>query len=150
MKIAVFIDTQNVYFALKNNRNNAKLDYPKLMEHITDLGEIVLAFGYGYQSDTEAVSFITMLRAIGVTPRFSKNNNSRSVELACDVMKALYNHEIDMIVLVSSDGALAPVIKHAKHHNIKVVVMAATPSKEFEAAYECIELPNSVLRREDA
>jgi uncharacterized protein (TIGR00288 family) len=148
MKIAVYIDTQNVYFSLKNTRDNAKLDYPKLMEHIADLGEIVLAFGYGYQSDTEAVSFITMLRAIGVTPRFSRNSNSRSVELACDVMKSLYNHEIDTIVLVTSDGALAPLIKHANHHNVKIIVMAATPSKEFEAAYDCIELPNSVLRRD--
>lgn len=144
MKIAVFIDTQNMYFALKNNRN-AKLDYPKLVSYIEDIGDIILSFGYGFQGE-DSVSFITMLRAIGITPKFNRNSNSKSVEIACDAMKAIYNHPIDLIILVSSDGSLSPIIKHASHHNIRVMVMAATPSKEFEYAYECIELPNSILR----
>lgn len=148
MKIAVFIDTQNMYFALKNSRS-AKLDYPKLVEYIEDLGEIVLAYGYGFQGE-ESISFITMLRAIGITPKFNRYNHSRSVEIACDAMKAIYNNELDLIILVTSDGTLAPLIKHAGHHNIKIMVMAATPSKEFDVAYECIELPNSVLRKEHA
>jgi uncharacterized protein (TIGR00288 family) len=145
MKIAVFMDTQNLYFTLKKIRRS-KLDYPKLMAHIEDIGEVVIANGYGFQMDNEAVPFITMLRAVGVTPKFSKKNEGTSVELACDVMKAIYNREIDLIVLVSSDGALTPLIRHAGHHNIKVMTMSATPSKEFEAAYECLELPSSVLR----
>lgn len=147
MKIAVFIDCQNMYFALQDTRN-AKMDYVKLMDYISDLGEIQLASGYGYQQSNEAVPFITALRAIGVTPRFTSDRGSRSVEIACDAMRALYNQDIDLMVLVSSDGALAPLIKHAGHHNVKVLVMAATPSKKFAQAYECLELPESVLRRD--
>ncbi len=146
MKIGVFIDTQNLYFTLKHTRKS-KLDYIKLMEHISDMGEVVQAHGYGFQLENEAVPFITMLRAIGITPKFNRRQEGRSVELACDVMKSMYNHEMDLIVLVSSDGSLSPLIRHAGHHNIKIMVMAATPSKEFEQAYECLELPSSVLRR---
>jgi len=107
MKIGLFIDTGNLYHALKP----AKMNYAALLDYCKDLGTIEVANAYGADLGAGSHAFMTKLQELGYCCKFRKvvgeKYGNPNVEIAQDV--AEYKGRIDLLILGSGDGALAPV-----------------------------------------
>lgn len=132
-KIGVYIDINNLYQALRHNRDGKQLDYDKLMNEIRSMGEVVDAIAYGCEFEKEATEFKCMLSKIGVTPKYKKLVPNRkfswNVGIVIDIMDTL--DDVDIIVLCSGDGDLTPMVTHAIAKDKRVIVIACSPSKSL-------------------
>jgi uncharacterized LabA/DUF88 family protein len=133
-RIGVYIDINNLYQALRHNRDNKQLDYEKLMDEIKDMGEIVDAIAYGCEFGNEAADFKCMLTRIGVTPKYKKLVPNRkfswSPYMIVDIMDKL--DSMDIIVLCTGDGDLTPLVTRVREaHGKKVIIIACSPSKSL-------------------
>jgi len=147
-KIGVYIDINNLYQALKRNRDGKQLDYDKLMGHIKDMGEVVDAIAYGCEFEKEATEFKCMLSKVGVTPKYKQLIPNRKFSwnpsIIIDAMSKL--EDLDILVLCSGDGELTPLVTHARDAGKQVIVIACSPSKSLRShATSTIEIYGDLL-----
>lgn len=156
-RILVCVDISNLYYCIGKKFEGRRLDYSKYVNSINDLGEIQKMIAYGAQMGKEASAFIGCLRRLGFETKYKEPKVFHSgahtrrkadwdVGIAMDIVNAVEMKSVDMVVLGTADGDLAPCADWAKSRGIDIVVLACGIARELKkAATTFIEIPASYL-----
>lgn len=122
--VAVFVDGPNVV------RKEFDLDLDNLRNVIEEFGNIKIAkvFLNQYASDKliEAIMSQGFEADLGLGGEKDKESDV-DVYMATNAMEAVFNDNIDTIVLVTRDADFLPVIQKAKEHGKETVIIGMTP-----------------------
>jgi len=122
--VAVFVDGPNVV------RKEFDLDLDNLRHVIEDYGKIKIAkvFLNQYASDKliEAIMSQGFEADLGLGGEKDKESDV-DVYMAANAMEAVFNDQIDTIVLVTRDADFLPVIQKAKEYGKETVIIGMTP-----------------------
>ncbi len=129
-KIAIFIDSQNLYYSARI-AYNGKVNYETLLRLITGKRHLIKAFAYIVQPpDGDAKPFATSLERIGYIVKI-KDVRTRSdgsakanwdMGIALDILGTL--EAVDTIILASGDGDFVPLLDYIKGRNKRVEVFS--------------------------
>jgi len=140
-RVAIFIDTQNLYHSAKANFR-ANVNYEELMR-VAVLGRrLVRAFAYVIKSaESTEEKFFDALEDIGIEMRMKDlqvfhtgaKKADWDVGIAVDMIRL--TEKVDVIVLASGDGDFLEVIRYCQSRGVRVEIMAfekTTNSKIIE------------------
>lgn len=144
-KACLLVDITDVYYRLKKQYDNGKLNFSYLLEQLRTEGyEIEEAIAYGCQTDHEASSFIGFMKSIGFTTRYKHpyilKINGRQIKrcnwttgIAVDAFRAV--DKVDTIIICSSNPDLLPLLKYLKDERGKeIVLLTVNPPANMEKA----------------
>ena len=134
-RMAVFTDVQGLFYGCKA-KGLGKVDYRKLLKGITEGRDIIRALAYIVQRpDVSQEGFCEALVRTGFELRVKEvqnrlDGNGRpipakgdyDVVLAIDAIQIA--SKVDVIVLVSGDGAYIPLVKHLRSCGCRIEVVA--------------------------
>ena len=119
--IAVFIDGPNLL------RKEFNLDLGKLKKQLEKFGRIMIAKVFINQFAPEKL--IEAITNQGFEPIVvlagTEEESDVDVALAVDAMEAIFNPDIDIIVIGSRDTDFIPVVRKAKERGKETIVVAA-------------------------
>ena len=122
--VAVYVDGPNVI------RKQFDLDLDALREDINEFGEIkigkVFLNQYASEKLIEAIVSQGFEAALGLGGEKDKESDV-DVYMAVNAMDAVYNENIDVIVIVTRDADFLPVIQKAKENGKETVVVGMEP-----------------------
>lgn len=151
---AVFADVSNLYYCVGKRFDGRKLDYQKLYQKASEIGDVQRAFAYGSQVGDEANPFITCLKKIGYDtkyrrPKISEDNRivrkvNWDVGIAMDIVRM--TPRINTVILCSADEDLAPLVQWVRDQGVRCVVLACGISRLLkEVADSHIEITEELL-----
>lgn len=135
-RVALFVDTQNLYYAARDN-HAASVDYRTLLEACLRGRRLAHANAYVVErdGDTTAFGFYGKLTALGYRVKRRKVRVHRADDdgaprmegdwdmgIAADIVRAV--DHADVIVLASGDADFAPILQLAQERGKRVEVMA--------------------------
>jgi uncharacterized LabA/DUF88 family protein len=133
-RVAVFIDTQNMYHSAKH-LYGARLHFGKLVEELVAGRDLVRAFAYVARSKTgEEKAFLEALQAAGIELRikdvieFSSGERKADWDVGMTVDAIKFSERVDTIILVTGDGDFCPLVEYLKAKGIVVEVAAFAES----------------------
>ncbi len=148
-RVAVLIDTQNLYHSAKN-LYNAKVSFKNVLDEAVADRVLVRATAYVITTESgEEKAFFEALEKSGIETK-TKNlqifaggakKADWDVGLAMDAVKL--SPKVDAIVIVSGDGDFVPLVEYLKMNGTQVEVAAfgrSTSAKLIEAADDFIDL----------
>jgi len=122
--VAVFVDGPNVI------RKQFDLDLDRLREDVEEFGNIkvgkVFLNQYASEKLIEAIVSQGFEPALGLGGEKDKESDV-DVYMAVNAMEAVYNEDIDIIVLVTRDADFLPVIQKAKEKGKETVLIGMEP-----------------------
>lgn len=149
-RVAVFIDTQNIYHSAKN-LHKGKVNFGKVVQDAVAGRHLIKCLAYVITSEAgDEKSFFEALEKAGIEPKtkdlqvFSSGAKKADwdVGLAVDAIKVA--PKMDTIILIAGDGDFVPLVEYLKvAHGCQVEVVAfgkSTSSKLMEVADEFIDL----------
>ena len=110
MKIAIFVDVQNIYYTTKQAYGR-QFNYRSFWQLISEKGDIVIANAYAIErNDDGQKRFQTALKSIGFTiklkPFIQRSDGTAKgdwdVGITIDVLEAA--NKVDEVILLSGDG----------------------------------------------
>ena len=142
-RVAVLIDTQNLYHSAKN-LYSARVNFNNLLIDAVGGRQLVRAIAYliTTESQDEAQFFDALLK-MGIETRHKdlqifhsgSKKGDWDVGIAIDAIRIA--KKVDSIVLVTGDGDFVPLVEHLKGEGVQVEVVSfgrSTSSKLKEAA----------------
>jgi len=135
-RVALFVDTQNLYYAARDGYD-ANVDYGRLLELALRGRDLASATAYVVerQGDSAAFGFVTKLSVLGYRVRRRSVRVHRTDEgggvvmegdwdmgIAADMVRAL--PYVDVLVLGSGDGDFVPMLELAQQRGARVEVLA--------------------------
>ncbi len=121
--LAIFIDGPNII------RKEFEINLDQLRERIKKIGKIKIAKVFLNQFASEKL--IEAIISQGFEPALGLGEKDAEsdvdVYMATNVMEAIYNHEIDTIVLVTRDADFLPVVMKAKERGKEVIIVGIEP-----------------------
>jgi len=135
-RVALFVDTQNLYYAARDGYD-ASVDYQHLLELALRGRRLASATAYVVEreGDSSAFGFVTKLSALGYRVRRRRVRVHRTDDsgrvvmegdwdmgIAADMVRALPH--VDVLVLGSGDGDFAPMVELAQQAGKRVEVLA--------------------------
>ncbi len=154
-RVAVLIDTQNLYHSAKN-LYNAKVNFKNVLDEAVAGRILVRAAAYVITTESgEEKAFFEALEKAGIETK-TKNLQIFSggakkadwdVGLAIDAVKI--SEKVDAIVIVSGDGDFIPLVEYLKAHGVQTEAAAfgrSTSSKLIESADDFIDLDANIKR----
>ena len=154
-RVAVLIDTQNLYHSAKN-LYNSKVNFKNVLEECVAGRVLVRATAYVITTESgDEKAFFEALEKAGIETK-TKNLQIFSggakkadwdVGLAVDAVKLA--SKIDALVVVSGDGDFIPLVEYLKSHGVQVEAAAfgrSTSAKLIEAADDFIDLDSNPKR----
>lgn len=129
-RVAVFIDTQNLYHSAKSNfRSN--VDYEELIMRAVNGRSLIRAFAYVIKSEenTEA-KFFEAIEELGIETRVKDlqifhtgaKKADWDVGMAVDMIRL--TEKVDVVVLASGDGDFLEVVRYCQSRGVRVEQMA--------------------------
>jgi uncharacterized protein (TIGR00288 family) len=148
-RVAVFIDTQNLYHSAKN-LYGAKVNFSQILRKAISGRNFLRAFAYVIRTKAgEEKAFVEALKKIGIEIRekdlqeypggFKKGD--WDVGIAIDAIRVASS--VDVIVLASGDGDFFQLVEYLKNQGKRVEIIAfgkTTSAKLKEIADEFIDL----------
>jgi len=129
-RVALFIDTQNLYHSAKSNYR-ANVNYQELLERAVSGRQLVRAFAYVIRSEeaTEA-KFFDAVEEMGIEIRVKDlqvfhtgaKKGDWDVGIAVDMIRL--SEKVDVIVLASGDGDFIEVMRYCQSRGVRVEIMA--------------------------
>jgi uncharacterized LabA/DUF88 family protein len=123
-RVAVFIDTQNMYHSAKH-LYGARLHFGKLVEEVVAGRDLVRAFAYVARSKTgDEKAFLEALQAAGIELRikdvieFSSGERKADWDVGMAVDAIKFSERVDVIVLITGDGDFVPLVEYLKSKGI--------------------------------
>lgn len=133
-RVAVFIDTQNMYHSAKH-LYGARLHFGKLVEDLVDGRNLVRAFAYVARSKTgDEKAFLDALQAAGIELRikdvieFSSGERKADWDVGMTIDAVKFSERVDVIILVTGDGDFVPLVEYLQAKGIIVQVAAFSES----------------------
>ncbi len=148
-RVAIFIDTQNLYHSAKSN-HRANVNYEELIKVGVHGRRLVRAFAYVIKSiENTEEKFFDALEDLGIEMRMKDlqifhtgaKKADWDVGIAVDMIRL--TEKVDVIVLGSGDGDFIEVIRYCQSRGVRVEIMAfekTTNSKVIEEADYFIDL----------
>lgn len=122
--VAVYVDGPNVI------RKEFDLDLDKLREEVEELGNLkigkVFLNQYASEKLIEAIVSQGFEAALGLGGEKDKESDV-DVYMAVNAMEAVFNDNIDKVVIVTRDTDFLPVIQKAKEHGKEAIVVGMEP-----------------------
>ncbi len=129
-RVAIFIDTQNLYHSAKSNfRTN--VNYQELIKVAVNGRKLIRAFAYVIKSDDNTESkFFDALGDIGIEMRVKDlqvfhtgaKKADWDVGIAVDMIRL--TEKVDVIVLASGDGDFLEVVRYCQSRGVRIELMA--------------------------
>ncbi len=148
-RVAVFIDTANLYHSAKN-LYGARVNFKEVLKEAISQRSFIRALAYVIRTKTgEEKSFIEALRKIGIEIRekelqeYSGGFKKGDWDVGITVDAIRIAPSVDVIVLVSGDGDFLQLVEYLKNQGKRVEVMAfgrTTSIKLKEIADEFVDL----------
>ncbi len=136
--IAIFVDSQNLYYSAKMSYG-AKVNYEKLLRLITGDRNLVKAYAYIVQPpEGDVKPFATSLEHIGYIVK-TKDVRTRAdgsakanwdMGIALDILGMI--DYVDTIVLASGDGDFAPLVEFVKNKHKKVEIFSFPDNTAYD------------------
>jgi uncharacterized protein (TIGR00288 family) len=148
-RVAVFIDTANLYHSAKN-LYGARVNFKEVLKEAIDKRSFVRALAYVIRTKTgEEKSFVEALKKMGIEIREKElqeypggfKKGDWDVGITVDAIRIAPS--VDVIVLVSGDGDFLQLVEYLKNQGKRVEVMAfgrTTSTKLKEIADEFRDL----------
>lgn len=150
-KAGVFLDISNLYFCVQK-KYNKKVDYKKYLAFLSDLYSVELAFAYVANNNGQSMPFVHALEKMNVTIRSKDvkeySDTTRKCNLDVDMAIDMVNMvgRVDVVILGSADGDMAPAVKWLDMRSISTVAFACGISSDLKACCKSVlEIPPSVL-----
>jgi len=154
-RVAVFIDTQNMYYSARNVFNH-KVNFGNIVKDAVGDRKLVRAIAYVVSTKTgEETPFFEALKNLGIETKEKELMEYASglkkadwdVGIAVDAIKML--DMVDVVVLVSGDGHFIPLVEYMKNRGRIVEVSAfreTTSSRLIEAVAKYTNLSENKRR----
>lgn len=133
-RVAVFIDTQNLYHSAKHV-HNAHVNFSSLVEAAVGSRQIVRAIAYVAKSKTgeEGAFFEAMLQSgielkIKDVQEFASGAKKADWDVGMAVDAISLSTKVDAIVLATGDGDFVPLVEYLKGHGVMCEVAAFAES----------------------
>ncbi len=151
-RIAVLIDTQNLYYSAKK-LFRGKVNFKEVLRLAVAGRKLVRAFAYVVQTKTgEEKPFFDALINLGIETRIRPlqefygglKKADWDVGIVIDAIRV--SNSIDVVVLASGDGDFLPLLEYLKNRGKKVEIIAfakSTSSKIKESADEFVNLESN-------
>lgn len=148
-RVAIFIDTQNLYWTAKN-LYSARVNFGEVLKLAVAKRKLIRAFAYVVQTKSgEEKPFFDALKRLGIETRIrplqeyygGMKKADWDVGIVIDAIRVAGG--VDVIVLCSGDGDFVPLVEYLKNQGKRVEVIAfgkSTSSKLKESADEFIDL----------
>ena len=148
-RVAVFIDTQNLYHSAKNLWHGAKVNFKNILDKVVANRELVRALAYVITTpDATENNFFEALTKMGVETKtkdlqifFGGNKKADwDVGLAVDAIKMA--NKVDVIILATGDGDFVPLVEYLKTF-VQVEVISfgkSTATSLREAADDFVDM----------
>jgi uncharacterized protein (TIGR00288 family) len=148
-RVAVFIDTANLYHSAKN-LYGARVNFKEVLKEAIDKRSFVRALAYVIRTKTgDEKSFVEALKKMGIEIREKElqeypggfKKGDWDVGITVDAIRIAPS--VDVIVLVSGDGDFLQLVEYLKNQGKRVEVMAfgrTTSTKLKEIADEFRDL----------
>ncbi|MFC1595188.1 NYN domain-containing protein [Patescibacteria group bacterium] len=148
-RVAVFIDTQNMYHSARS-LHSARVNFKEILKTAVDNRVLIRAFSYVIQTKTgEEKAFFEALVKLGIETRVKDlqeffggaKKGDWDVGLALDAVRVA--DTVDVIIIVSGDGDFVHLVEYLKSKGRRVEVIAFGRSASLklkESADEFIDL----------
>lgn len=154
-RVAVFIDTQNMYHSAKH-LYGARLHFGKLVEQVVAGRDLVRAFAYVARSKTgDEKAFLEALQSAGIELRikdvieFSSGERKADWDVGMAVDAIKFSERVDVIVLITGDGDFVPLVEYLKSKGIVVEAAAFSESTSRSLKESVDEYFNISEHRQD-
>lgn len=128
LRVGVFVDVQNMFYAARN-KFNGRLDYQALLRTVVRGRKLAKANAYIIQTpDIDQSNFILLLEHCGyeVHSKYLRTRYDGSakgdwdMEIAIDIISMI--GQLDVVILVSGDGDFVALVKMVQRHGLEVEV----------------------------
>lgn len=149
-RVAVFIDTQNLYHSAKN-LYNTKVNFGAIMKESVGARKLIRALAYVITTEAgDETNFFEALTKLGIETKTKDlqifyggaKKADWDVGLAVDAIRLA--PKVDTIILATGDGDFVPLVTFLKeHHGIQVEVISfgrSSSSKLREACEDFIDM----------
>lgn len=148
-RVAIFVDTQNLYHSAKN-LYGAKVNFSQILKTAISGRTFIRAFAYVVRTKTgEEKPFLEALKILGIETREKElqeypgglKKGDWDVGITVDAIRI--SPSVDVIVLASGDGDFLQLVEYLKNQGKRVEIMAfgrTASSKLKEIADEFIDL----------
>ncbi|MEI7512582.1 MAG: NYN domain-containing protein [Candidatus Uhrbacteria bacterium] len=144
-RVAVFIDTQNMYHSAKNIYNR-KVSFSNLVEAAVGPRILVRAIAYVAKSkDNAEQAFFDALQQQGIelkikdVQEFSSGAKKADWDVGMAVDAIALSSKVDVIVLVTGDGDFVPLVEYLKGHGVisEVVAFKESTNSTLRTVADC-------------
>lgn len=154
-RVAVFIDTANMYHSAKNIYH-ARLNFKNVLEDAIDDRMLIRAIAYVITTKTgEEKPFLDALANIGIEMKskelqeFAGGSKKGDWDVGLTVDAIRIGVGVDVIIIISGDGDYLSLVEYLQNHGKQVEVMAfheSASSKLIEKADGFVDLSNDEER----
>lgn len=142
-RVAVFIDTQNLYHSAKN-LYNAKVNFKNVLEEAVAGRHLVRAIAYVIATEAgDETDFFDALTKIGIETKIKdlqvfyggNKKGDWDVGLAIDTIR--FAPKVDTVVLATGDGDFEPLIEYLKNSTqVEVISFGRSTSSRLKEVSE--------------
>lgn len=141
-RVAVFIDTQNMYHSAKHV-HNARVNFSSLVEATVGSRQLIRAIAYVAKSKTgEEQAFFEAMLSSGIelkikdVQEFSSGAKKADWDVGMAVDAISISPKVDAIVLVTGDGDFVPLVEYLRGHGVicEVAAFAESTSQSLREA----------------
>lgn len=144
-RVAIFIDTQNLYHSAKN-LYNTKVNFGAIMEAVTGKRKLIRALAYVITTEAgDETQFFEALTKLGIETKTKDlqifyggaKKADWDVGLAVDAIRLA--PKVDTIVLATGDGDFVPLVNFLKEHfgvQVEVISFGRSSSTKLREACE--------------
>lgn len=142
-RVAVFIDTQNLYHSAKN-LYNAKVNFKNVLEEAVAGRHLVRAIAYVIATEAgDETDFFDALTKIGIETKIKdlqvfyggNKKGDWDVGLAIDAIR--FAPKVDTVVLATGDGDFEPLIEYLKNSTqVEVISFGRSTSSRLKEVSE--------------
>ncbi len=128
VRVGVFVDVQNMFYAARN-KFNGRLDYQALLKAVSCGRKITTANAYIIQTpDIDQSNFILLLEHCGykIHSKYLRTRYDGSakgdwdMEIAIDIISMI--GQLDVVSLISGDGDFVALVRMVQRHGLEVEV----------------------------
>lgn len=134
-RVAVFIDTQNLYHTAKHVYNNARVNFGNVVKDAVAGRSLVRALAYVITTESgDEKNFFQALEKMGIEIKtkdlqsFIDGSKKADWDVAIAVDAIRIATRVDAVVIVSGDGDFCPLAEYLKQMGVQVEIMCFAQS----------------------
>lgn len=145
-RVAVFIDTQNLYHSAKNIYNGARVDFKEVLKTAVDGRQLIRAVAYVIATESgEERAFFDALEKLGIETKvkdlqvFAGGAKKADWDVGLAVDAITLASKLDAVVIASGDGDYVPLVEYLKMNNgcqVEVIAFGKSSSGKLKESVD--------------